>query len=71
MENAKDLHSLNDAADSLDLHLRLGAYLMNSHSIQIIHLVELINADNAPVCQNHGSSFQPPLTCKPGCLLHL
>lgn len=28
------------------------------------HLVKLINADNTPICQDHGSSFKIKLTLK-------
>jgi hypothetical protein len=38
-------------------------YLMDGNPVDVIHLVKLINAHNAPVCQNHGASLQALLTC--------
>ena len=35
-------------------------YLMNRHTVQITHLVKLINTHNAPVGQNHGTCLETP-----------
>lgn len=36
---------------------------MNSDSVDVVHLVKLINADDTSVSQHHGSSLQLLVTC--------
>ena len=36
---------------------------MNSDSVDVVHLIKLINADDTSVSQHHGSSLQLLVTC--------
>ncbi len=42
---------------------RQQSYLMDGHTVVLVHLIKLVNANNATVCQHHGTSLQPLVTC--------
>lgn len=44
--------------DSLLLH-----DLMDCHSINVVHFIELIDADYTPISKNHGTSLKSLLAC--------